>query len=308
MKPTTAITIVRYPGASQAAIFGLQEMFLLANSTSQQQQYNHHFECNIVEHGELTAQASCLQAVIVPPSINHDYYLSPTPELLQWLKLQHKQGCVVSSACAGAFILAKANLLNQRPVTTHWALAADFAKRFPDCLLRSEQIIINDGDIITAGGLMSWVDLGLELVAQYTRPSIMRQLGKSLVVDTGPREQRYYQSFNPNFEHGDNDIIKVQHFIQSHYQQNINVALLCEQCFLTERTLLRRFVKATGLKPIQYLQKLRVQKACELLETSPQSTEAIAQQVGYEDAGAFRKVFIKIIGLSPRDFRRRFTK
>jgi transcriptional regulator GlxA family with amidase domain len=307
MTDTTSICIIRYPGASQAAIFGLEEMFLLANITAQQQHSAHKFESKIIEHNALSEHTFKPQVAIVPPSINHNYYLEPSAPVLVWLKQQHQQGCILASACAGAFILAKAGLLEQRPVTTHWALSEDFSARFPNSQLRSADILINDGDIITAGGLMSWVDLGLELVAQYTQPAIMRQLGKNLVVDTGPREQRYYQSFNPSFEHGDKDIIKVQHFIQSHYQQNINVALLCEQCFLTERTLLRRFVKATGLKPIQYLQKLRVQKACELIESSSIGTEAIAQQVGYEDAGAFRKVFIKIIGLSPRDFRRRFA-
>ena len=154
---------------------------------------------------------------------------------------------------------------------------------------------------------MSWVDLGLELVAQFTKTSTMRQLGKMLVVDTGGREQRYYQSFSPKWDHGDLAIVKAQQILQSRYKNGVSVKFLAEVAHLTERTFLRRFVKATGLKPNEYLQRIRIQKACELLEETNIPFEKIGFDVGYGDISACRKVFVKIMGLSPSAFRQRFS-
>ena len=155
---------------------------------------------------------------------------------------------------------------------------------------------------------MSWVDLGLELVAQFMHPSVMRQLGKYMVVDTGLREQRYYQSFSPVLDHGNKAILKTQHYIHKHFNQVITIETLCSLCFLSERTFLRHFVKATEFKPTQYIQQLRIKKACELIESTSDTFETIAAAVGYEDSSAFRKTFVKIIGLTPRDFKQRFVR
>jgi transcriptional regulator GlxA family with amidase domain len=185
-------------------------------------------------------------------------------------------------------------------------LAEEFERRFPHIRLNTEQILIKDNDIITAGGLMSWLDLGLELVSHYSNALLMRQLGKQLIIDTAPREQRYYQSFKPKFDHGDKSIRQVQSRIQSEFHLPLSVKSLADRHHMSERTLLRRFVDATGYKPKEYLQRLRVQKACDLLESTRTAISEIAHNVGYEDISAFRKVFVQITGLSPREFRQRF--
>lgn len=186
-------------------------------------------------------------------------------------------------------------------------LAERFAQQFPLVTLDANKILINDGDLITAGGLMAWMDLGLELVAQFGQPAQMRLLGAQLVVDTAPREQRYYRRFMPTLDHGDALILKAQHRLQRDFQLPISVREMAEQIHLTERTFLRRFVKATGLKPKAYLQQLRIGKACEMLESTPVTVEQVAAAVGYEDTSAFRKTFIKVTGLTPRAFRSRFS-
>ena len=178
---------------------------------------------------------------------------------------------------------------------------------FPKVSLEFESLLINDGDIISAGGVMSWIDLGLEIVAQFTKPHVMRALGKFLIVDTGKREQRYYGSFTPKLNHGNKQILQVQHYIQINYNKTLNVSMLAALACMSERTFLRQFTNSTTLKPIQYIQKLRVQKACELLESTTQNFEQIALNIGYDDVNSFRKVFIKIMGLSPTAFKARFV-
>lgn len=326
------LLIVNYPGAMQSAIIGLKEMFVLANqlimkftadsqyqseiNSGQKPKFDTRFEVDSIDCDiwlpqgvqEKTAVHSKAHVIVLPPSIEGEYFINPETSLIQWLVQQHQQGSIICSACAGSFVIAAAGLLDHRAATTHWDLAGMLAKQFPKVKVNSEKILINDGDIITAGGLMSWIDLGLELVAQFTQPVIMRQLGKYLIVDTGPREQSYYQSFKPILDHGDKIILRIQHFIQANFQQPLSIAKLAQQCHLTERTFLRHFFTATGIKPNAYIQRLRIQKACDLLETTVFTFETISLKVGYEDTSACRKAFVKITGLTPKDFKRRFSR
>lgn len=303
------IGIAHYPGVMESAVAGLKELFLLANRICSEYELEQRFECEVVffkEDNHASPTLPDVQIVIIPPCLEGEYHKHPSSDLLSWLSSRHRQGSLICSVCAGVFILARTGLLEGRPATTHWHLADDFSQHYPEVCLESHKILINDGDIISAGGLMAWLDLGLELVAQFTHPKVMRQLGKSLVVDTGQREQRYYRTFVPKLNHGNAAILKVQHHLQKHFQQSISVPQMAEICILTERTFLRQFVNATGIKPNQYLQQLRIQKACEFLESTQETVERVALRVGYEDISAFRKVFIKITGLTPRDFRMRF--
>lgn len=302
----------------QSALHGLQEMFLIANYVSEQSDLGRSFEVKSHDLKTIRQQMGNnakkggheeLQVVILLPTVDmgSEYYLSPGAELKQWLLTQHTRGSIICGACAGVFIVASTGLLQNRLVTTHWNLAQPFHQMYPNIRLDINKILINDGDIITAAGLMSWIDLGLELVAQFGNPAIMRQVGKLMVVDTGRREQRYYQSFSPKLDHGDRAVLKAQHHLQSHYAEPIQTSELPQLGNLTGRTFLRRFVKATGLKPNHYLQRLRVQKACDLIESTNYTFEYISSQVGYEDSSACRKTFQKIVGLTPKQFKARFS-
>jgi transcriptional regulator GlxA family with amidase domain len=301
------IAIIKYPGSLQSAIYGLSEMFSLANQLCVEQELHIHFNTDVLKLTQLESTNKTYKAVLLPPGLENHFYLNPAEYLKKWLIAKHMQGSILCSACAGSFIIASTGLLNNREATTHWGLENNFTDDYPDVCLKVNEILINDDDMITAGGMMSWVDLGLELVAQFTSPEIMRQLGKTLVIDTGQREQRYYQQFRPKTSHADEAVLKAQKKIQTDFKQSIKIAELAKFCYLTERTFLRRFVKATGLKPGEYLQKFRIQKACEQLENTQFSFEMIANNVGYEDSGACRKIFVRLIGLTPGEFKKRFV-
>ena len=302
------VQIIDYTNSLQTAVHGLNELFVLANNIAVQHDLNTKFVIDIVrDFDNKTVKNNHKQLIIVPPNLTGEYFLSPEPALLEHLVNAHKQGAVICAACAGTFILAKTGLLNGRQVTTHWQLANLFADTFDEVELTVDKILVNDADIITAGGLMSWLDLGLEIVALYMKPHIMRALGKYLIVDTGKREQRYYQSFCPRFDHGNEPILATQRYIQTKHQQQMSVENLAERVFMSSRTFLRQFTKATSFTPAQYIQRIRVQKACEWLEVSNKTTEQIAALVGYDDVNAFRKVFNKIVGLNPTAFRAKFV-
>lgn len=203
-------------------------------------------------------------------------------------------------------MLAEAGLLSGRAATTHWAYRDALAIRFPDIALDTDRLVIDDGDIITAGGYMAWTDLGLKLVDRVLGPTVMMDTARFMLVDPPGREQRIYSPFAPRLNHGDEAILKVQHWLQARGARDVTLATMAEHAALEERTFLRRFRNATGLKPTEYCQHLRVGKAREMLEATTRSIDQIAWDVGYDDPGSFRKIFARITGLAPGDYRRRF--
>ncbi len=299
-----SIGICDYPSALKSAVFGLEEIFTLANRVCQDKGIEVRFVPAIIRASELPTNHFML--ILLPPSSLDDYYLEPQQVLIDWLKDHYAQGSVLASACAGVFIVAATQLFGDREVTTHWALSDSFNHMFPNIPLNINKILIDHGDVVTAGGMMSWLDLGFELIAKYSSRAVVRQLGKTLVIDTARRKQSYYQQFTPSFSHGDLVIVKAQQILHQRYSSSLAINQLAQQVNLTVRTMQRRFLKATGLTPNQYLQHLRIQNACNHLESSQDSFEWIANLVGYEDVSACRKAFINIMGITPREFRKRF--
>ncbi|WP_243443336.1 helix-turn-helix domain-containing protein [Psychrobacter sp. JCM 18903] len=214
---------------------------------------------------------------------------------------------ILSSVCAGAFLLGETGLLSKRKATTHWGYVEDFKQRFPDVELDVDRIIIEDGDIVTAGGAMAWTDLGLRMVDRFLGSQVMNETARMLLIDPSRREQCYYSAFSPNLTHGDTAILKVQHWLQRTNAQDIDLSTLANCAQLEERTFLRRFHKATGMTSTEYCQRLRIGEAKDFLQFSSSPVEQIAWKVGYSDASAFRKIFKRLVGLTPSEYRRRFN-
>jgi len=311
------IALVDYPGALKSSLFGFEEIFSLANGICEQEKLSTRFSTRIVAIDAIEPlppgrrakdRGPAFSVVILPPGIQAQICFQPGRNITDWIIRQHQFKAVICSVCAGTFMLAATGLLDQRSATTHWGLADGFSRRFPDVRLEIDKIVINDGDLITAGGIMAWIDLALELVDVFAGRRVMQSLAKRLVIDSGNREQRYYSCFSPHFDHADKAILRAQQFIAGNYHDALSVAQLAELCCLSERMFLRRFVKATNLKPTEYMQRLRIQKACEHIEASDATFESIAAKVGYQDISAFRKIFSRITGLTPQEFKKRFVK
>ncbi|MDH4865426.1 GlxA family transcriptional regulator [Alcaligenes nematophilus] len=318
-KTQLEVGVVLYPRVQQASVLGLTDLFCVANSIASSYQENpgptlrvSHWQQNTPDQtpervfDDKTSGPSVLSALILPPTLVDPVDVSCDPALTTWLRQQHAKGVILGSVCAGAFLLAGTGLLDGRPMTTHWAYADQLKMRFPRVHVDADRLIIDDGDIITAGGLMSWTDLGLRLVDRLLGPTVMIGTARMLLVDPPGREQRYYSVFSPKLAHGDAAVLKVQHWLQATQAKETALATLAAQANLEERTFLRRFQKATGMTTTEYSQHLRVGRARELLQFGSASIDRVAWEVGYSDPSAFRKVFTRIVGLSPSDYRRRF--
>lgn len=317
----TEIGLLLYPGAQTSAVTGLTDLFIVANRLSAERGGPSARELR-ASHWRVQADTDQLKrvfdthqhlgeherlaALILPPSLDAEPCGKTYRSHARWITSQHAQGTVVCSICAGAFLLAETGLLNGRSATTHWVHADRLSQLFPEIRVNSDKLMIDDGDVITAGGLMAWVDLGLQLIQRWIGPSIMMATAHFFLVDAAGREQRFYSPFAPRLEHGDAAALQVQHWLQLHYAERVTVDAMAVRAKLGERTFLRRFRNATGLKPNEYLQHVRIAKAREALEFSMQSVNEIAWKIGYEDPGAFRKIFNRIVGLSPGEYRKRF--
>ncbi|MDW7747127.1 GlxA family transcriptional regulator [Halomonas sp.] len=300
------IAIPTLPGSAQSAVYGLQDLFGTANRILQELQPAPEvaFAVELLPAG--STHIAPPEIAIVPPILAGNAYLNAQPELCRTLRHWHAAGTVVCSVCAGAFLLAQAGLLDGRRATTHWQLETAFRTHYPHLTLDTDALLISEADLVTAGGVMAWMDLGLHLVARHVPPSVVQALGRFLVIDTGERQQRYYRAFTPEMAHGDRAILRLQHHLHAHFTRRQTTAEMAATAGLGERTLMRRFRQATGFGPGEYLQQLRLQRARELLENRRDSVEKVALAVGYEDTSAFRKMFIKHTGLTPGQHRARF--
>ena len=300
------IGLVLYPGVQQAAVHGLTDLFSVADRTSARRGENGTARLRCVPW-QANAAATTPAALILPPSLEEPPSPSLATPFIDGLRACHHGGTMLGSVCAGAFLLAETGLLAGRPATTHWVYADSFRERFPEVRLDTGRLIIDDGDIVTAGGVMAWIDLGLTLVGRFLGPAVMIDTARLLLVDPPGREQRYYSVFSPRLTHGDAAILKVQHWLRTSGAKNTALATMAGLAGLEERTFLRRFRKATGLTATAYAQHVRIGRAREMLQFSRLSVERIAWEVGYDDSGAFRKIFVRITGLNPGAYRQRFN-
>ena len=316
----TSIGILLYSGAKLAAVHGLTDLFEAGNYYSAKFGGEHpaklhvshwrpnpdtaQLECVFASHPHHQSQLDCL---IIAPTIEIDQQTQETDNLLAWAKMQHASGAILCSVCGGAFMLARTGLLNGRSATTHWSYSEAFANRFPEVCVNSDELIIDLGDVVTAGGVMAWLDLGLKLVDRYLGPVVMVKTAQYFLADPAGRQQRFYANFSPSLHHGDKAVLRVQLWLQTILSQPVTIDRMAANAQLGQRTFLRRFQKATGLTPTEYVQHLKVQKAREFLEFTTLSIKEISWKVGYEDTGSFRKTFQQFIGLRPVDYRRRFV-
>ncbi|CAI9003508.1 Transcriptional regulator, AraC family [Pseudomonas chlororaphis] len=310
--------VLIYPGAQMAAVHGLTDLFGVANRIAAEQRSTQLPLLRISHWQAQDDQAPVrvydshpdvegpLLAVLIPPSVAGFSQAQAPQALTQWLRQQHANGATLGGVCVGSILLAESGLLAGRSATTHWTSAKQFAERYPNIRLNADKPIVDDGDLITTAGLMAWSELGLRMVDRLLGPSIASGTARFLVIEHSDSASQCGSNFAPILGHGDAAILKVQHWLQANGAVDVSLAVMAQQAGLEERTFLRRFRAATGLKPTEYCQHLRVGKAREMLEFTNGTIDHIAWTVGYQDPGAFRATFKKITGLAPSEYRARF--
>ena len=236
-----------------------------------------------------------------------DISLAANATLLPWLA-QRPTTQRIASLCSSAFLLAAAGLLDGRRATTHWALAGQFRRRFPQVQLHIEQLLCHDGHLLSSGGAHAGLDACLYLIGQQAGSWLAQQLANALVFDTQRGQQSRFAPLLPPLSTHDKQITPLLQWMHRHHGEAIDLSRLAERSNCSPRTLLRRFKSSTGLTPNDYLQRLRIDAAQRALADPARSLEQIAEQVGYADRATFAKLFKQLCGETPGAFRRRLRQ
>jgi len=244
---------------------------------------------------------------IVPPMLaDPEKTLAGNAALVAWLERYAERGGVVASVCAGAFFLARAGLLGGRRITMNPMFAPALLREHPDVSLALDRRVVDEGRVLTAGTTTAFLDLAIHLVDRFAGHAVAVATAKALSIDKNRQSQLPY--FLPFAEksHGDGAVVVLQTWIEERFAEAISSEELARRAALSQRSLNRRFLASTGLTPIGYLHRVRVEAAKRLLETSDLNVQEITTRVGYEDARSFTRLFRLHVGLTPRAYRTRF--
>jgi transcriptional regulator GlxA family with amidase domain len=230
-------------------------------------------------------------------------------EEITWLAQRHREGTLLAAACSGAMLFAEAGLLDDRDATTHWAWCDVLRERFPRVRVHEQRALVVTGEgqrLVMAGGGTSWLDLALYLIARSVGVEAAMQVARINLIDWHEIGQQPFARLARTRQVEDAVIARCQVWIAEHYQEANPVRNMARLSGLAERTFTRRFHKATGMPPLEYVHALRLEEAKQMLESGDEPVEAIALQVGYEDAGYFGRLFRRKVQLTPAQYRKRF--
>lgn len=250
--------------------------------------------------------AVCLLEVAIGPESEPDRLFA---DEIAWLHDYHAHGGVIATACTGALVLAETGLLDGLEATTHWGFCDYLARRHPGVRVQADRILLATGDgqrLIMAGGGTSWMDLGLYLIARFCGGEEAVKTAKLHLIDWHQGGQQAFAALAATRQTGDASIARAQAWIARHYDRPSPVQTMAALSGLNERTFKRRFGKATGMTPMEYVLTLRLEEAKQMLEATDEPVEAIAESVGYQDPAFFGRKFNARVGLTPMQYRRKF--
>jgi len=228
---------------------------------------------------------------------------------LEFLQRCHARGALIAPACSGALLLAESGLLQGHEATCHWGYCDSMAQRHPEIRIQPERALVISGEgdrLVMAGGGTTFMDLALYLIARTHSVAEAMRMARLYLIDWHSGGQQPYALLARSRQVDDPIIARCQQWVAEHYDEPAPVAGMKEISGMSERTFMRRFSEATGYRPLEYVHTLRLEEAKQMLEATELPVEAVATEVGYEDASFFSRLFRRQVGLTPGAYRKRF--
>jgi len=316
------ITLLGLPGAYLGNLVSCMEVLTMANQIAAGQGETCRFSWNIATP---SGQPVGIAGVTLAPDLamtevaDTDLIFTPAfigrireamagrEEVCEWLQHSQKRGIAIATSCTGSFLLARAGLLDGCRAATNWLFAEPFRKLFPKVDLDEDALVVLDHGVYTTGATMALYHLLLHFIEQEYGFGIARKTGGLLLIDANRVSQAPYRRGLLLRPHSDPDIRKVENWLERNWNSQATTADMADLASLSERQFLRRFKAATGKTPIGYLQNIRIEQARNLLEMTSLPIGEITWSVGYEDVNTFRKLFRRLVGVSPSQYRQRFS-
>ncbi|WP_433010738.1 GlxA family transcriptional regulator [Kribbella sp. CA-294648] len=228
-------------------------------------------------------------------------------EVVELVREAHRRGVRIASVCTGAFTLAAAGLLDGRPAATHWAHAEELTRRYPLVEVATDVLYLDDGDLLTSAGVTAGLDLCLHLVRQDYGSAVAANVARRLVM-APHRDGGQAQFLTAPAIAGDGSLEPVMRWMQDHLTEPLTLASIAAHASMSTRTLSRQFRAQAGSTPLQWLIRLRVHRAQELLETTDLTIDQVATASGFGSPLLLRQHFSKALATTPTAYRRAFAQ
>ncbi|NUY79503.1 helix-turn-helix domain-containing protein [Flavobacterium sp. MAH-1] len=248
--------------------------------------------------------------MVVIPAVYGDLpqALERNKPALSWIVDMHKQGAEIASLCLGAFLLADTGLIDGKRCSTHWAYYNEFRSQFPNVEIVDGAIITDEGRIYSSGGANSIWNMLLYLLEKHTNRDIAILSAKYFAIDIDRDNQNAFTIFRAQKDHRDPEILKAQDFIEDNFTEKITIDILADKVNVSRRSFERRFKSATNNTVSEYIQRVRIESAKRSFEASLKHVNEVMYDVGYTDTKSFRDVFKKVTGLTPVEYRNKYSK
>lgn len=319
------VAVLAYDGCLATEIYGMTDLLLIANRVAESMGDDcTPFQVSVVSPAGgtvrpasgatlATGRASTdVDHLVVPgfeavPGQNLDPILGALQRDVELVARCAARDVPVASVCVGAFLLGEAGVLDGRAATTGWLFSAPLAARYPQARVRADDIIVRDGSVTTTGAFSAVFDLALHLVRRHCGDEVARASARIALVADNRRSQAPHvdEALRSMRSTPFSEVVR-QHLLR-HLAEPYDLAALARACGVSTRTLLRRYSSETGESPLAFLQRSRIEAAKRLLEVPGARVSEVTAQVGYLDAGAFRKLFARHTGLTPAAYRRQFA-
>lgn len=255
----------------------------------------------------LLENAPIADLVLIPAFQSENVNIRENMAFIPYLKEQQRLGAEIASFCTGAFLLAASGLLDNKKATSHVMAIQDLAQKFPLIKVQPEAVVTDDDGIYTSGGATSTFHLLLHLIEKYCNRDVAIKIAKVFAIDMDRYQQSYFANWAPSRRHQDELVTEAQNRMENRFKDRLTVEEVIHDLPVSRRNFIRRFKMATGITPIEYLQRIRIEAAKKLLEQRSENITGVMMHTGYEDAKAFRQVFRKIVGLSPKEYREKYA-
>ena len=256
--------------------------------------------------GPLTQLGEALDTLLVAGGEGAEA-AAENPALVDWVRQRAAEARRVASVCTGAFLLAAAGLLDGRRAATHWMYCARLAKRFPAVRVEPDPIFLRDGSVWTSAGVTAAIDLALALVEEDLGRAVALAVARYLVVFLKRPGGQAQFSAALALQAAEDKLGVLHDWINGHLSDDLSLSVLADQAGMSERSFSRHYAEATGQTPARAIERLRVEAARRLLSESRLPVKRIAQRCGFGTEETLRRSFLRLLAVTPQDYRARFT-